>query len=293
MHRAIDVRGELIGDELGGLGVFVPGLRHAQVALELGLIGSAQLAVLEYVTPIVEGELVAVVEEAPALPLVGGQGFVERMIVLEVGRVHVFGDEPVNRGDHAAIGERGDPGRLDVEDVVGAGLRDVLGDRLGVLVRVGEFGDVVAYPGELLPERAGEVARLKRLQPGFVCHRQGRHFKRLRRLHRAIGRAVLRLLRRGLDRQRLHTAERRGRVGQIDRGLRHVRQREAAERRRPRGQQQSSQDLASRSVAPQPGVQLMAQCRIVTPIVALAHVSPLFADRFSGRCGFGRPVTPA
>jgi hypothetical protein len=48
------------------------------------------------------------------------QRLVERMIVLEVGRVHVFGDVIVERCDDAAIGQRRRPGWRDVEDVIGA-----------------------------------------------------------------------------------------------------------------------------------------------------------------------------
>ena len=161
---AIDVRRHVVGDELRDLRVVLPGLRHFQRLAELGLVGLLQLRILEDVLAIVEGEHVAVVEEAPDLALVGRQRLVERVVVLEVRLVHVLGDVVVERRDHAAIGERRRPGRLDVEDVVGAGAGDVLGDRLRILVGMRQLDDVRLDAGELLPDRAGEVARVERLQ---------------------------------------------------------------------------------------------------------------------------------
>ena len=136
MRGAVDVGRQLVGDELRDLGIVVPGLRHAKRLAEFRLVGRLQLRIVEYVRAVVERELIAVVEHAPALALVQGDRLVERVIVVEVGLVHVFGDVVVDRHDDAAVGEGGDPGRLDVEDVVGAGIGDVLGDRLGILVGV-------------------------------------------------------------------------------------------------------------------------------------------------------------
>ena len=195
---AIDVRRHLVGDELGDLGIFLPGLGRAERRVELRLIGLHHLRILEDVLAVVEGEHVAVVEEAPDLALVGRQRLVERVVVLKVRHVHVFGDVVVERRDHAAVGERRRPGRRDVEDVIGAGAGDVLGDRLGILVRIGQFDDVRLDAGELLPHRPGEIARVERLQAGLVGHVQGDAGILLGGLRGAEGGAVRRPFRRRL-----------------------------------------------------------------------------------------------
>ena len=191
----------------------------AERRVELRLVGLLHLRILEDVLAIVEGEHVAVVEEAPDLALVGRQRLVERVVVLEVRHVHVFGDVVVERRDHAAIGQRRRPGRRDVEHVIGAGAGDVLGDRLGILVRIGQFDDVRLDAGELLPHRPGEIARVERLQAGLVGHVDGDAGKLLGGLRGAEGGAVGRPLGGRLHRQRLRLAERRGRIGQFQRLL--------------------------------------------------------------------------
>ena len=70
MRRAIDIGRQLIGDELRDLRIIVPGRRHGERLAEFGLIGGLQLGIVEDVRAIVERELVAVVEHAPALALV-------------------------------------------------------------------------------------------------------------------------------------------------------------------------------------------------------------------------------
>ncbi len=209
MHGAIDLGRQLVGDELGHLGIFVPGPRHLEVLIELRLVGGLELLVAEDVLAVVEREDIAVVEDAPALALVGRHRLVERMVVLQVRLVHVLVDIVVDRRDHAAIGERGNPGRLDLEDVVGAGLRDVLGDRLRVLVGMRELDDAEVGARELLPERAREVARLERLETGLVGHVEGDAGKLLGGLDGPIGRAVRRPFGRCLDGGGLRLAERR------------------------------------------------------------------------------------
>ena len=127
------------------------------------LVSRLQLRIVEYVLAIVKSELIAVVEHAPLLAFVHRDRLVQRVVVVQVGLVHVLGDIVVDRHDDAAIRERRDPGRLDVENVVGAGASDVFGDRLGILVGVGELHDVEIDAGQRLPQRPGEILRLERL----------------------------------------------------------------------------------------------------------------------------------
>ena len=68
MPGAVNVGRQLIGDELRDLRIFVPCLRDAERLAEFRLIGVLQLGIVEYILAIVEGELVAVVEDAPAKP---------------------------------------------------------------------------------------------------------------------------------------------------------------------------------------------------------------------------------
>src|SRR5581483_5591927 len=70
MSRAINFRRQLIGNELGDLRIFVPGLRQPERLAELRLIGGFQLLIVENILSVVQGELVAVIEHAPAFPLV-------------------------------------------------------------------------------------------------------------------------------------------------------------------------------------------------------------------------------
>ena len=135
--------------------------------LNLALIGGLHLGVFENVLAVVEREHVAVVEEAPDLALVGRQRLKERMVIVEIGLVEIFGDVIVERRDDAAVGERGRPCGLDVENVIGARAGDMLGDRLRILVGMREFDHVGFDAGQLLPERAGEIARVERLQTGL------------------------------------------------------------------------------------------------------------------------------
>ena len=202
------------------------------------------------------------------------------MEVLEIGLVHVLLDVVVDRQDDAAIRHRGNPGRLDVEDVVGAGARDVLGDRLGVLVRVRQLLDVEADAGQVLPERAGEVPGLERLQAELVGHVEGRALVLLGGLDGAVGRVLGRPFGRRLDRGGLRLAERRARIGELDRGPRRARakarpeQREARPRQRGGAAQldQPLQKRAPRLVAPQPGVDLLGKARLeLTPLALTAH----------------------
>ena len=163
MGRAIDVRRELVGDELGDLGIIVPSRRDRQGFAELPLVSRFQLRIVEYVLAIVESELIAVVEHAPLLAFVHRDRLVQRVVVVQVSLVHVLGDIVVDRQNDAAIREGRDPGRLDVENVVSARASDVFGDRLGILVRVGELHDVEIDAGQRLPQRPGKILRLERL----------------------------------------------------------------------------------------------------------------------------------
>ena len=278
--------------------VLVPGLGHRQVLVELGLVGLLQLGIAEDVGAIVEREHVAVVEEAPALALEGRQELVERVEVLEIGLVHVLGDVVVDRQDHAAVRERGDPGGLDVEDVVGAGARDVLGDRLGVLVRVRQFLDVEADAGQVLPERAREVPGLERLQAGLVGHVEGGTLVLLGGLDGAIGRVLRRAFGRRLDRGGLRLAERRARVRELDRGARRACCGRAAEERqtgpRERGRaaelDQPAQERPLRGAAPQQRLDLLGQARLeLAPLALTAHGSPPRSPR-AGTKGAHAPV---
>ena len=220
MRSAVDVWRQLIGDELRNLRIVVPGRRDAEWFAELRLIGGLQLGIVKYVRPVVERPLVAVVEHAPALALVQGDRLVERVVVVEVRLVHVFRDIVVDRKDHAAVGERRYPCRLDVEHVVGAGIGDVLGDRLGILIGMGQFDDVEIDAGQRLPKRPREILRLERLQTRFVGEIEGDALVlvALRRLHRTVGRTVRRAFGRRLHGRRLGLAERRALVCEFDLG---------------------------------------------------------------------------
>src|SRR5262249_43370333 len=148
--------------------------------------------VAEDVLAVVEGEYVAVVEDAPAFSFVEGDRLVERVVIVQVCRVHIFGDIVVNGNDDLAIGHSGDPGRIDVEHVIGAGIGNVLGNRLGVLVGMGQLDHVDIYAGQPLPQRAREVLGFERLQPRLVGQVEGGPLVRLRRLHGTICRSIRR-----------------------------------------------------------------------------------------------------
>src|SRR5262249_3280973 len=151
---------QLISDELGDLGVLVPCLWHPQLLSELRLIGGLELGIAEYVRAVIEGKLVAVVEHAPSLALVERDRLVERMEVVEIGWVHVFGDVIVDWQNDTAVRQSRDPGRLYVENVIGTRIGYVLGNRLGILVGMCEFDDAEIYPGQTLPERPREILGL-------------------------------------------------------------------------------------------------------------------------------------
>ncbi len=280
MRRPVDVGRELVGDELGHLGVLFPGLRHFERLAEFGLIGRLQLGIPEHVRPVVERELVAVVEDAPPLPLVEGDRLVKRMIVVEIRLVHVFRDIVVDRDDDPAVGEGRYPRRLDVQDVVGAGIGDVLGDRLGILVGMRQLDDIVVHPRQRLPERTREVLGLESLKPGLIGHVEGDALVLLRGLHGTIGRAVGRPLRGGLDGRILGLAQRRALVGELDLGEIHCRGpgiargggvSEPGQHRGPSHQHQPRQELPARAVPPEPGIDLFAQARMEIASFTLVH----------------------
>ena len=87
----------------------------------------------------------------------------------------------------------------------------MLGDGLRVLVRIGQLDDVGLDAGELLPHRAGEVARIERLQAGLIGHADGDAGVLLGGLDGAVGGAVLRPFGRCGEGERLGLAERRAR----------------------------------------------------------------------------------
>jgi hypothetical protein len=163
--------------------------------------------------------------------------------------------------------------------------------------------DVEADAGQILPERAGEVPGLERLQPGFVGHVEGRALVLLGRLDRAVRRVLRRPFGRGLDRGGLGLAERRARVGELDRRARRTRaetgaeagaeQREAGPRERRGAAQldQALQEGAPGPIASQPGIDLLREARLkLAPRALVAHCHPPWprgADprtcEFSGR----------
>ena len=190
IRRPVHVRGQLVGDELRHLRVLVPALGDAQRLAVLRLVRLLQLRIPDHVLAVVEAEFVAVVKHSPALSFVRRQELVQRMVVVEIGRVHVSGDELVDRLDDPPVGEGGNPGRLDIEDVVGAGVGDVLRDRLGVLVGMRKLDHVLGNPRQRLPLRARVVLRFERLQAGLIGDVEGGAFELLGGLHRPVRRSV-------------------------------------------------------------------------------------------------------
>ena len=274
--RAVDVGRHLVGNELRDLRIVFPGLGYFERLVEFRLVCALQLGVIENILAIIEREHIAVVEEAPDFAFVGWQGLEERMIVREVRLVEIFRDEVVQRCDHTAIGQRGRPRRLDVEDVVGPRGCNMLGHRLRILVGMGEFYDIGLNAGQLLPQWARKVARIKRLQTGFIGHVQGHALILLCGLDRDIGRPVCRSLEGGFERRRLSLAERRRGVGEFCRRLRQrhlaCRGQERAGNSKHAGHLAKPRDKGSSSRLPfQPGVDIRRQTCLEVALLAIVH----------------------
>ena len=303
MRSAVNLGRHLVGDELGDLLIVFPCGRDAERLAKFGLICGFQLGIVKNVLAIIESELVAVIEHAPALALVHGDRFVERMVVVEVRLVHVFVDIVVDRQNDAAVGEGGYPGRLDVENVVGAGIGDVLGDRLGVLVGMRKFDDVEVDSGQRLPKGSGEILRLERLQAGLIGEVEGDALVlvSLRRLHRPKGRSIRRTLARRLDRGPLGLAQRGALVGELDlrdighRGPRLGAGRRVAEPREHRGAahlQEPGQECAARGVPPKPCVDFLGKPGVEVARFAIVHHLLSSLDAAPAVPPAGRPNLP-
>ena len=122
-------------------------------------------------------------------------------------------------------------------------------------------------------------------RPGLVGHVEGRALVLLGGLDGAVGGVLRRPFGRGLDRGGLRLAERRARVGELDRpgAAPTLAPSAGAEQRQARPRQrggaadldQPLQERPLRGVAPQPGIDLLGQARLELTLLALtAHRYP-------------------